>query len=60
MFPKGFENAYAHEVERRKDEMHEAAKSRFERQYTRGRKPVVLPIAILIAIAGLVLVMFLH
>jgi len=60
MFPKGFDNAYSHEVERRKDEMRDVAKSRLERQHNRKRKPIVLPIAILSAIAWLVITIFLH
>ena len=46
MFPSDLNNAYAYEVERRKDEMRNAAKSRFERGNPKRRKPVVLPVAI--------------
>lgn len=47
MFPSDLDNAYAYEVERRKDEMRNAAKSRMERDFSKKRKPVALPVAIL-------------
>jgi hypothetical protein len=47
MFPTGFENAYAHEVERRKDEMRNAAKSRLERRYIKNRTRSAWPMMIL-------------
>jgi hypothetical protein len=47
MFPSDLNNAYAYEVERRKDEMRNAAKSRMERDFSKKRKPVALPVAIL-------------
>jgi hypothetical protein len=47
MFPSDLDNAYAYEVERRKDEMRNAAKSRMERDFNKKRKPVALPVAIL-------------
>ena len=47
MFPSDLNNAYAYEVERRKDEMRNAAKSRLERGISKKRKPVAIPVAIM-------------
>ena len=47
MFPRGYENAYAHEAERRKDEMRDAKRHQLERQHLKTRRHVTLPLAIL-------------
>jgi hypothetical protein len=47
MFPSDFDNAYAYEIERRKDEMRDAAKSQMEHGFRKKRKPVALSMAIL-------------
>lgn len=60
MFPRGFENAYAHEIERRKDEMRDAAKQSRERQYLKRRKSVVLPVAILSFLSWLLMSLISH
>ena len=60
MFPRGFENAYTHEIERRKDEMRDAAKKRRESRYIKRRKSMVLPIAILSFISWLLVSIIVH
>lgn len=47
MFPSDLNNAYAYEVERRKDEMRNAAKNHMERDFVKRRKLVVVPVVIL-------------
>jgi hypothetical protein len=47
MHPSDLENAYAYEIERRKDEMRDAANYRFERQHRKERKHVAIPIMLL-------------
>ena len=47
MHPSDLENAYAHEIERRKDETRDAANYRFERQHRKERKHIAIPIALL-------------
>jgi len=47
MFPRGYENAYAYEVERRKDERRDAARHNLEGKHFKGRKTATLPLAIL-------------
>jgi hypothetical protein len=42
MFPSDIEKAYAHEVERRKDEMRDAAKHNFESQFVKRRRLTAL------------------
>jgi hypothetical protein len=58
MYPRGFENAYAHEVERRKDEMRAAAKHNLERQSIQRRKTAALPKAILSILARILVIVF--
>jgi hypothetical protein len=54
MFPSNLNNAYAYEIERRKDEIHAAAKSQWERGTLKMRKPAFLPMVVL-SILGLLL-----
>jgi ABC-type spermidine/putrescine transport system permease subunit II len=60
MFPRGFENAYAHEVERHKDEMRDAARHNLAAKYFKQRKKVVLPIAFLSILAGILEIVISH
>ena len=60
MFPSDIEKAYKHEVERRKDEMRDAAKHNFERQFVKRRKLVALPMAILNLVARILAILIGH
>jgi len=60
MFPRGFDNAYAYEAERRKDEMRDVEKNRLGRKHTKMRRPTVLQIAVFSAITLRMIIMFLH
>jgi hypothetical protein len=57
MFPSDLNNAYAYEVERRKDEMRNAAKDRFGREFPKRRRVVILPMAF-VSIIALILTIF--
>lgn len=59
MFPSDLENAYAHEVERHKDEMRAAVRHNFENQSLKRRKFTALPMAIL-TILSLVFASLIH
>lgn len=60
MFPSDLENAYAYEVERRKDEMRDAAKNRFANQFVKKSPApfwllamlIILTILLAILLAG--------
>ena len=54
MFPRGYENAYAYEAERRKDEMRDAKRHQLERQHLKPRRHVTLPLVILSTIFWLI------
>jgi hypothetical protein len=54
MFLGDLNNAYAYELERRKDETRAAAKSKSEHGTRKMRKPVLLPMVVL-SILGLLL-----
>jgi hypothetical protein len=58
MFPRGFENAYAHEVERRKDEWRDAARHNLEGKYFKGRKTSTLPITVMSILAWVLAIVF--
>ena len=58
MFPRGFENAYAYEVERRKDERRDVARHNLEGKYSKGRKTATLPITILSIFAWVLAIVF--
>ena len=60
MFPSDIEKAYAHEVERRKDEMRDAAKHNFERQFVRRRRLTALPMAILSLLGRILAILIGH
>ena len=56
MIPGNLENAYAYEIERRKDEMREAAKSHLVHQSLKRRKSPAWPMAILSILAWLLII----
>ncbi len=60
MYPSDLENAYAYEIERRKDEMRAATKHNFERQSLKRRKLPALPMAILSLISLLLAILIAH
>ena len=53
MFPSDLDNAYAYEIERRKDEIREAAQSNFVHQYLEKSQSPVWLVVILSILAGL-------
>jgi hypothetical protein len=57
MFPSDLENAYRYEVERRKDEMRDAAKDRLVRDLVKKRKSPVMSILILSLLGWLLSIM---
>lgn len=60
MFPSDLEKAYAHEVERRKDEMRAASKHNFEKQSIGRRKFPALPMAIVSILSLLLAILIGH
>lgn len=60
MFPRGYENAYAHETERRKDEMRDAKRHQLEHQHLKPRRQVTLPLAILSVLFWLIATLMSH
>jgi hypothetical protein len=60
MFPSDIEKAYAHEVERRKDEMRDAAKHNFESQFVKRRRLTALPHAILSILTRILAILIAH
>ena len=60
MFPSDMNNAFAYEVERRKDEMRDAATSNWERKNSKKRRPRVLPMAILSTIIRMLTIFIGH
>ena len=58
MFPRGFENAYAHEVERRKDERRDATRHNLEGKYSKSRKTATLSITVLSIFAWVLAIVF--
>ena len=57
MFTRGFDNAYAHEAERRKDDMRDAANHNLARKYSKGRNSTVVSIATLSIIGWLLVIL---
>jgi hypothetical protein len=57
MIPDNLENAYAYEIERRKDEMRAAANNQLVREARKRHKSPVRPMAVLSLIARLLTIL---
>jgi hypothetical protein len=57
MIPDNLQNAYSYEIERRKDEMREAAKSQLARQARQGRNSSARPFALVSILARLLTIL---
>jgi len=60
MFPSDLEKSYAHEIERRKDEMRAASKHNFESQFIKRRKLIAIPMTILGLLSLILVVLIGH
>jgi hypothetical protein len=60
MFSNDLENAYAYEMERRKDELSAAAQSRLQRESLKNYRSRSLPITVLSILAFLLANLFNH